>query len=126
VLPHPAKAWTSHASLTHRRWRHRSQHSVVMRPGKSLRLVAGPHHHFQRSVACANSHPVHAALLRPVHAPAAVLASASQVSVRALWRWVWVSARCRIVARGRHRTFGSVTVSRCGHPLRFYIRPYFV
>jgi len=54
--------------------------SVVMRPGKSLRLVAGPHHHFQRSIACANSQPVPAALLRPVQASAEVLRSSTAVS----------------------------------------------
>jgi len=47
-------------------------------------------------------------------------------AVRALWRWVWATARCASRLAADTAVPAASGFARCGHPLRFYIRPYFV
>lgn len=73
--------------------------SVVMHPGKSLRLVARAHHH---------CHQFDGLLWQPASARGAAAPRAGvgrgigqcsrNRAARALWRWVWVTARWRLVA----------------------------
>lgn len=85
--------------------------SVVMRPGKSLRLVARAHHH---------CHQFDGLLWQPASARGAAAPRAGvgrgigqcwrNRAARALWRWVCATTRRRVVAGGRHHTRGSVGV----------------
>ena len=51
--------------------------------------------------------------------------SASQASIRALWRWVWVSAGFASPGLKTALIMAPVMHPRYGHSLRFYIRPHF-